>query len=562
MPFAPVSKVRTSRAPRRRACGAHHRRHAQRRLSRELSREFDQGQIDKGLKVWETADILPLGAFASGSTRTPSTRTSRPGCRSSSRPRRSRRSGKRRSARASGARRCSPCRRRRPTAAAPGSSRTPGASTARSARSRQRRPKAFAEWSREYASAARWKSNTDAARLADVVAPLLKESALRKPKLLVLYAFDARDAAGAGVRRRVRKAGHRSPQLRAAGRARCSALRSPAREELEAAAQWARARLEAGRRASDSAAGRCQRVARRRRWARSSASASWCPSSASAARRSCASSRARCIPRTTCRAKSARRCLSTSPRRAARGLSARARRAFHPGARRGRDPFEQASRLVRSPFLEAAAAEMAKRARARCRSAEGRARARDARQARRPGRRRAGAAAGSRPCSSCVAVAKRAAASARRTTGAGTSPRSSAPWDFRASAGSTPTNSRRRRNSTRRSPSSRSSSAWRRRCPSAARSASCGAFAPTRSSSPRSPDAPIQVLGVLESAGLEFDALWVSGLTDDVWPMHARPNPFIPPALQRRRGFPKRRRKRRWSAASGSRTDGSRRRAR
>ena len=34
------------------------------RLSRELSREFDQGQIDKGLKVWETADILPLGAFA------------------------------------------------------------------------------------------------------------------------------------------------------------------------------------------------------------------------------------------------------------------------------------------------------------------------------------------------------------------------------------------------------------------------------------------------------------------------------------------------------------------
>ncbi|HEX9184605.1 MAG TPA: hypothetical protein VF876_15215, partial [Burkholderiales bacterium] len=33
------------------------------RLARELAREFDQGQIDKDLKVWETADILPLGAF-------------------------------------------------------------------------------------------------------------------------------------------------------------------------------------------------------------------------------------------------------------------------------------------------------------------------------------------------------------------------------------------------------------------------------------------------------------------------------------------------------------------
>ncbi|HKX37814.1 MAG TPA: PD-(D/E)XK nuclease family protein, partial [Burkholderiales bacterium] len=55
---------------------------------------------------------------------------------------------------------------------------------------------------------------------------------------------------------------------------------------------------------------------------------------------------------------------------------------------------------------------------------------------------------------------------------------------------------------------------------------------------PESPDAPIQVLGVLESAGLEFDCLWVSGLTDEVWPMHARPNPFIPPALQKKAGIP------------------------
>lgn len=55
---------------------------------------------------------------------------------------------------------------------------------------------------------------------------------------------------------------------------------------------------------------------------------------------------------------------------------------------------------------------------------------------------------------------------------------------------------------------------------------------------PETPDAPIQVLGVLESAGLEFDALWVSGLTDDAWPLALRINPFIPPVLQRRAGIP------------------------
>lgn len=51
--------------------------------------------------------------------------------------------------------------------------------------------------------------------------------------------------------------------------------------------------------------------------------------------------------------------------------------------------------------------------------------------------------------------------------------------------------------------------------------------------------APIEVLGVLESAGQSFDpfdAMWVTGLSDDAWPLAARPNPFIPAALQRRAG--------------------------
>jgi probable DNA repair protein len=55
---------------------------------------------------------------------------------------------------------------------------------------------------------------------------------------------------------------------------------------------------------------------------------------------------------------------------------------------------------------------------------------------------------------------------------------------------------------------------------------------------PESGHVPIQVLGILESAGLRFDCLWVSGLTDEAWPLAARPNPFIPIALQKRAGIP------------------------
>ena len=55
---------------------------------------------------------------------------------------------------------------------------------------------------------------------------------------------------------------------------------------------------------------------------------------------------------------------------------------------------------------------------------------------------------------------------------------------------------------------------------------------------PASGAAPVQVLGVLESAGLAFDHLWVCGLTDDAWPLATRPQPLLPPALQRKAGIP------------------------
>jgi probable DNA repair protein len=55
---------------------------------------------------------------------------------------------------------------------------------------------------------------------------------------------------------------------------------------------------------------------------------------------------------------------------------------------------------------------------------------------------------------------------------------------------------------------------------------------------PEGHDAPIRILGVLESAGLEFDHLWVMGLTDEAWPLAARPNPFLSARLQRNAGIP------------------------
>lgn len=55
---------------------------------------------------------------------------------------------------------------------------------------------------------------------------------------------------------------------------------------------------------------------------------------------------------------------------------------------------------------------------------------------------------------------------------------------------------------------------------------------------PESADVPIQVLGVLEANALEFDRLFVTGLTDETWPPPAHPNPFLPYALQRAHEVP------------------------
>ena len=55
---------------------------------------------------------------------------------------------------------------------------------------------------------------------------------------------------------------------------------------------------------------------------------------------------------------------------------------------------------------------------------------------------------------------------------------------------------------------------------------------------PESDGGVIQVLGVLEAAGLEFDAIWVTGMDTAQWPPPARPSPFISYALQRELDMP------------------------
>jgi len=55
---------------------------------------------------------------------------------------------------------------------------------------------------------------------------------------------------------------------------------------------------------------------------------------------------------------------------------------------------------------------------------------------------------------------------------------------------------------------------------------------------PQTPDAPIQVLGLLEAGGLEFDHLWLCGMSSGEWPPSASPNPFIPDKLQKQHDMP------------------------
>jgi probable DNA repair protein len=485
------------------------------RLARELAREFDEGQIAKGLKVWETADILPLSAFAERlyedalysdlAAELPLLLTPAQELAMWEAQIRASRWGEALLAVPQAA---ADCRRAWELANA---WRIDGALGAFDGNDDQ---KAFAEWSRDYAQRCAVEKHADAARLADVVAPLLEDAALRKPKRLVLYAFDLMTPQEQDFVAACEKAGIEvrscAPQERS-GKARRVAFRS-AREELEAAAQWARARLEAGEKRIGVVV---PELGQRRKEV------------------------VRVLARTLHPAHN----LPGEERKSLPfNVSLGAPLADYPIVRAalsilelaaGEIPFEQASRLVRSPFLEAAEGEMAKRALLDA----------DLRRVA-PAKLGLGKLVGlvegcpvlRQSLEKLFALPKPDNASphdwGRFFTDAlaamgfpGERGLDSGEFQARAKWNETLAEFAKLERVAPKMPFGRALGELRRLCADTL-------------FQPESPDAPIQVLGVLESAGLEFGALWVSGLTDDVWPMHARPNPFIPPALQRKAQIP------------------------
>jgi ATP-dependent helicase/nuclease subunit B len=485
-----------------------------RRLAQELAREFDAGQAAKGLRVWETADILPFAAFVERlyeDALYSELAAGLPLLLSEAQEHELWEAAMRASRWGEGLlalpQAAADCRRAwelaqgwRIAGALGG---FPGNEDAR----------AFAAWARDYAQRCERAGDTDAARLPDVVAPLLAEAALRKPGLLVAYAFDVLtpqqqeflDACAArGIEARAC-----GPAVAASAPRRMSF--QSARHELEAAAQWARARLEGG-------AARVGVV----------------------------------VPELKARRKEVLRVLSrvlhagfnlpgAEAKPFAFNVSLGAPLADYPPVRAalsllelalGEISFEQTSKLLRSPFVGGGDEEMAARARL------------DAVLRRRaPARVTLGKLVGlvegcpvlRQRLEALYAVPKLESASphdwgrhfSALLDAAGFPGRSldSAEFQARARLNETLAELARLERVAPRMSAARAFSRLERLCRDAL-------------FQPETPDAPIQVLGVLESAGLEFDALWVSGLTDEAWPLAARPNPFIPPALQKKAGIP------------------------
>ncbi len=54
----------------------------------------------------------------------------------------------------------------------------------------------------------------------------------------------------------------------------------------------------------------------------------------------------------------------------------------------------------------------------------------------------------------------------------------------------------------------------------------------------QTPETPIQVLGILEGAGLNFSHVWMLGLSQNQWPPAPTPNPLLPLPLQRHYHMP------------------------
>ncbi|HEY2629161.1 MAG TPA: PD-(D/E)XK nuclease family protein [Usitatibacter sp.] len=492
------------------------------RLARSLSREFDRSQAGGGLGTWETADILPLGAFvrrlwddAVYSGEGPSV----------------------------------------PLLLAPAQEQAlwevtlaqahasqvlvalaPAAAQCRDAwlllhqwrlvdrigEAQSVDTRAFVDWSSRYRRATDEKRQLDAARLPDAIAPLLGHAAIRKPRVVALFGFEQMAPQSLDFLEALRAQGVELVDVsvpRREGRSIRVEL-TEAKDEISAAARWARARLEANPAASIGVV--VPDLAQSR-------------------------SRVQRIFASTMRPGHlvAREAVAQPF-----NISLGSPLADHPVAADallvlelagGIASFEDASRVVRSPFIAGAEAELGVRARL------------DARL-----RRRCGPALGlealTRLCNSpnsprapLLVEALDALVKFRQSDLLGN--RGLSEWAKAFSEVLRMAGFPGER--TLDSPESQALDKWHellcdlatveRVAPkmnyvSALRRAR--QLAHDTLFQPEGSDVPIQVTGVLESAGLEFDHLWVTGLVDDAWPLPARPNPFVPIALQRAVGIP------------------------
>ena len=381
--------------------------------------------------------------------------------------------------------------------------------------------RAFLEWSADYRRVTREGGQTDRARLPDVMAPHAGHAAIRRPKTLVLYGFDlltpqlrdfleALHAAGTAV-----MACDPLPQEAVARRV---AL-ADARAEIVAAARWARARLEEG-------------VARIGvvvpDLARSRARVARLFADVLVPGHLLAES-APVLPFN----------ISLGMPLAQRPLVADALRVLVLAGRRA--SFEDASLVVRSPFIAGAQGERDVRARL-----DVRLRQRCASVLPLEALRRQCGSAHAPPAPLLVERLDRLAALRQER---GCAPRAASDWAkwFSEALRAVGFPGERALDSAEHQALAR----WHellaefatvervtKPMPYEEALSLLATMAHEAIFQPEAPEVPIQVLGVLESAGLDFDALWVMGLTDDAWPLPARPNPFLPVRLQRAAGIP------------------------
>jgi len=382
--------------------------------------------------------------------------------------------------------------------------------------------KAFRQWVQRYEAATRRARQTDSARLAEVTAPLLARPEIRKPRSLVHYGFDlvlpqqqalfdALAAAGCEVT----SAG---PEPGGGERLRLACADSA--DEIRRAAAWARARLEANGAARIGVV--VPELAKHRSAIRRVFSAVMEPAYA------LPGSRNDVLPFN----------ISLGEPLASYPL---VNAAFLALELAGREiDFERASRLIRSPFIAGAESEAARRARL---DAWLRKRAEPAVTLERLLALIAHADAG------CPLLAQRLAALAefRKARLFGGQPPSAWARAISEALALVGFPGERGLDSTEFQTLAKwhevlaDFAALDRVVPRAGYAdvvSRLRRMAADVEFQPKTPDVPIQILGELEATGMQFDHLWVMGLSDDAWPRAPRPNPFLPVKLQRAAGLP------------------------